>query len=73
MNYFRPRQQFTAFNSVTSSILNVDFGVPQGSIVGPMIFILFMNDIVNSCSLAKFVMYADDTNFYVLFQSRPVV
>ena len=48
-----------------SSVLSVDFGVAQGNIVGPLIFIVFMNDIINSCSLAKFVLYADDTIFFM--------
>ena len=65
VNFFCPRQQFTVYNDVISSVLGVDFGVAQGSIVGPLIFFVFMNGIVNSCSLAKFVIYANDTNFFI--------
>ena len=63
VNYISPRQQFTVYNDAIASVLGVDFGVAQGSIVGPLIFIVFMNDIISSCSLAKFVMYVDDIFF----------
>ena len=63
VNYFCPREQFTVYNDAISSVLGVDFGVAQGSIAGPLICIVFMNDIINSCSLAKFVMFADDKIF----------
>ena len=54
------------FNNVDSSLLDVLCGVPQGSILGPLLFILYINDIVNVSDLFSFVLFADDTN---LFQS----
>ena len=65
MNHFCPWQQFTVYNDAISSVLGVDFGVAQGSIVGSLIFIVFMNDIINSCSLPKFIMYADATIYFM--------
>ena len=38
--------------------------VPQGLVLGPLLFILYMNAIVNSSQLAIFIMFADDTNLF---------
>ena len=38
--------------------------VPQGSMLGPLLFILYVNDIVSTFNLAKFILFADDTNLF---------
>ena len=61
VSYFENRQQFVSINGVSSSLLPVLCGVAQGSILGPLLFILYINDIIRSSNLLKFNMYADDT------------
>ena len=60
-DYYRGRKQFVIINGVCSEQLEVNFGVPQGSNVGSILFKLYINDLVNSSSLLKFTIYADDT------------
>ena len=48
-------------NGTTSSIENIDIGVPQGSCLGPLLFLLYINDLIFALKKAKATMYADDT------------
>ena len=53
--YFSERAQFVEFNNVWSSLLGISCGVPQGSILGPLFFILYVNDLKNASSLDDLV------------------
>lgn len=47
-----------------SELLDVTCGVPQGSILGPRLFVLYVNDICNVSTLVKYILFADDTNMF---------
>ena len=58
------RKQYVSIDECNSDLLNVLCGVPQGSILGPKLFILYVNDICNISKILKFVLFADDTNIF---------
>ena len=59
------RIQYVSVLGENSDKLLVEYGVPQGSVLGPLIFIMYINDICNSAQLGKFVLFADDTNIFI--------
>ena len=64
-SYLTDRSQYVIYDGVRSEIKVVECGVPQGSILGPLLFIISMNDICNISDLMFAIMYADDTCFLI--------
>jgi hypothetical protein len=60
-NYLSDRQQYVHYNLCKSDVKGMTCGVPQGSILGPLLFILYVNDIIYTSSILNFVLFADDT------------
>ena len=63
-NYLRDRHQFVAFKNINSDLKEIRTGIPQGSILGPLFFSIYINDLINSSNLFNYLMYADDTTLY---------
>ena len=61
-SYLTDRTQFVSYNGTNSRTLTITTGVPQGSILGPLLFIIYMNDIHNASSKFHAILFADDTN-----------
>jgi sarcosine oxidase/L-pipecolate oxidase len=55
-------QMTSNLKTFTSSLKVINHGVPQGSILGPLLFLLFINDLPQALQQAKVVLFADDTN-----------
>ena len=64
-SYMSERRQFVSYNGTSSSMKTVCCCVPQGSILGPMLFLLYINDLSNVCNNTEPFLFADDSNLSI--------
>ena len=64
-SYLKDRSQYVCYGGFESDRGRVECGVPQGSVLGPLFFILYVNDMVNASGEMDLVLFADDTNIFV--------
>ena len=62
-NYLQNRQQFVQLNNESSSLKPIVCGVPQGSILGPLLFLIYINDLPRVVPGFKTILFADDSTF----------
>ena len=63
-SYLTNRAQYVEINGVKSGALPITTGVPQGSILGPLLFIIYINDFSLASQVFTFISYADDTTLF---------
>ena len=63
-NYLSNRKQYVEYKNEKSKLFEINCGVPQGSILGHILFLLYFNDIINSTEHLSFTLFADDTNVF---------
>ena len=72
-NYLSGRYQYVQYDGVKSDRELVKYGVPQGSVLGPLLFLLQINDLVKSVENCNIQMYADDTVIYTSHSNISVI
>ena len=63
-SYLTDRTQFVTFNDKQSNYMDITCGVPQGSVLGPLLFIIYTNDLPDCLSHCETILFADDTTIY---------
>lgn len=63
-NYLINRYQYVEYDSQNSDLLKLKTGIPQGSLLGPLFFSIYINDLVKCSDKFSFLMYADDTTIF---------
>lgn len=64
-NYLHDRKQYVVINGSKSNIGHIKAGVPQGSILGPLLFLIYINDLVTNIK-CMVKLFADDTSLYIV-------
>ena len=64
-SYLENREQFVMYNGVASDYGKISCGVPQGSILGPLLFLIYINDLANVSDKLFSLLFADDSNMFL--------
>ena len=68
-SYLSDREHFVSWNHTHLPLINLNIGVPQGSILGTLLFLIYIHDSVSSSNILSFVLFSDDTTVYVQHDS----
>ena len=63
-SYLSNRRQYVTYNGVASAMKGINCGVPQSSILGPLLFLIYINDLCSMCKYTTPIFFADDTNLF---------
>ena len=70
-SYLSNRKQYVSYMGSNSTVQNISCGVPQGSVLGPLLFIIYTNDLPNCLNQTKSILFADDTTIYLSSNDIP--
>ena len=70
-SYLVKREQYVKFKNYNSKQIEIKSGVPQGSILGPLLFCIYINDLVFASEKINYIMCADDTTLYFTLHDFP--
>ena len=68
-NYLVNQTQFVEINRKSSDVLPINYGVPQGSVLGPLLFLIYINDLSGAVTHSKVHHFVDDTNMLYISNS----
>ena len=68
-SYLSDRVQYVEFLDSVSETQHISMGVPQGSILGPLLFLIYINDLPHAIDMFSIFMYADDTTLFCNFDN----
>ena len=63
-SYLHERKQYVTYNDISSSAKTIKCGVPQGSILDPLLFLIYINDLYHVCENSIPILFADDSNLF---------
>ena len=63
-SYLQNRKQYVYFNGASSALCPITCGVPQGSVLGPLLYILYVNDVTSCSDILWFMLFAEDSNLF---------
>ena len=72
-SYLENRKQFIAYGIFSASHINISYGVPQDSILGPLLFLVYVNDLNRASEVLDPIMFADDTNLFYSHQNMKTI